>query len=72
VADLLNFARQRLDHGGSPFRRLDVEYQYHTPLVWPRDAANFLARGLIISTTCPPSTPRVPVNPWMGLNNLSL
>ncbi|KAJ7733862.1 hypothetical protein DFH07DRAFT_845218 [Mycena maculata] len=73
-ADLLDFARKRLDHGGGHFTRLNVEYRRPSHPIAPEVLAPFIARGLNISTTFPHPA-RVSVcqrreTPWTGLKNL--
>ncbi|KAJ6511784.1 hypothetical protein DFH09DRAFT_1434635 [Mycena vulgaris] len=69
-ADLLGLARQRLDGGGGHFRRLDVEYKFFTPLIAPETLASFVARGVTILTTSPPSgyVEQPPDTPWTGID----
>jgi hypothetical protein len=77
-ADLLEFARARLDLGGGHLRRLDVEYERYStfvPPISPEVLASFAERGLTISTislTRPPARDSSGdrETPWSGIQDL--
>ncbi|KAJ7171293.1 hypothetical protein C8R46DRAFT_183872 [Mycena filopes] len=70
-SDLLNFARRRLDYADCRLRCLEVEYMSFTPAIALEDRAQLSARGLFISTSCPPAAPIHPSStPWTGLEDI--